>query len=136
MKTNVFLKVMCLMGMMVATVSVAKAQEYITHDKMEGEVLVTRFIYKVEDDLQYHLKSDFAYDDQNRLVTKETFLWNERKQKWIPRRRIHYSYQDSKIIITGDNWDKHRRVYTENVRQSSYEIQGTGLQIVQLMSEK
>lgn len=123
------------MIMMVATVSRVQAQEYVTQDKREGEILVTRFVYKIKDGLQNHLKSDFTYDDQNRLITKESFLWNKRKQKWVPRKRIHYTYSDSMIVITGDNWDNTRKVYTENVQQSTYEIHGIGLYTAQLISK-
>jgi|GEM_PF-2691478 len=136
MKTNVFFKAMCVGIVMMVSVSVANAQNYVTNDVMEGEKVVTRFVYKKQSGLHYYIKSDFTYDQENRLATKETFLWNTRKQEWVPRRRIHYSYTETEIIITGDEWNKRTGAYKEGTQRSMYDIRKVGLPIAQLTSKQ
>ncbi len=82
MKANVFFKAVCMMVAMAASVSVANAQDkYVVEDQKEGEKVVERMVYINNGGLQYHLKADFTYDEQNRIATKTTFLWNKRKQE-------------------------------------------------------
>ncbi|MCD8079030.1 MAG: DUF3836 domain-containing protein [Bacteroides sp.] len=133
MKANVFFKAVCMIVIMLTSVSVANAQnKYVIEDTKEGEKVMSRTIYINKKGSHYHLKSDFTYDGNNRLATKETFLWNKRKQKWVPQKFLQYTYTHSDLIITSSSWNLYEKAYTENVKQASYDINQPGLQIAQL----
>ncbi|MCC8185979.1 MAG: DUF3836 domain-containing protein [Bacteroides sp.] len=136
MKANVFFKAVCVAVIIMATATPVRANNpYVANDIVKEGKVVTRFIYKNDQGLQYHLKSDFTYDAENRLNTKESFLWNPRKQQWIPQQRIQYKYTDSNILITGSSWNEFRKAYTESIRQSIYPIRAAGSKIAQLTAD-
>ncbi len=136
MKANVFFKAMCVAVVMIAsTMMVSAGNPYYTNDVKDGEKVVSRFVYKMDNGLQYHLKSDFTYDNENRLATKETFTWNNKSQEWVPQKRVHYTYSHTEITITGDTWNKKDKVYAEGIQQSIYDINIAGLETAHLTAK-
>ena len=85
MKTTSLFKAVALVAIMIASVlnSEVKAQDgFITNQVMNGELVASKTIFKKDGSyLQRHMQYTFAYDDQNRLISKEASKWDGAKDE-------------------------------------------------------
>ncbi len=133
MKANVFFRTVWVAVVILASVTGIKAQNgsYYTNDVIEGDQVTTRFVYKTgENGLQYHVKHNFTYDQENRLSSKETLLWDNKTQDWFLQSDIYYSYIGSEIFVAGNCWNQKEQNYTRNVSQFSYDADNLPIAMV------
>ena len=101
MKTTSLFKAVALVAIMIASVlnSEVKAQDgFITNQVMNGELVASKTIFKKDGSyLQRHMQYTFAYDDQNRLISKEASKWDGAKDEWVPYFKMTYQYSDNEI---------------------------------------
>jgi len=136
MKANVFFKAVCVAVVMIASTVVVKAgNPHYTNDVINGESVTTRFVYKNDNGLHYHLKYSFTYDQENRLVSKETFGWNTEMQQWTPQYHTYYSYIGSEIVVESDSWNSKTQAYEKQMNQNFFDIHTSGLTIA-MVSKK
>lgn len=80
---------------------------------VEDDQVTTQFVYhKGENGLPYHVKYNFTYDQENRLSSKETLLWDNNTQDWFLQNNIYNSYTGSEIFVASTNWNLKDQNYT------------------------
>ena len=126
MKTTSLFKAVALVTLMIASVlnSEIKAQdEFITNKVMNGELVASKTIFKQEGSyLHRYMQYTFAYDDQNRLVSKEASKWDGTKGTWAPYFKITFQYSDNEIITNYARWNKSHKAYDEAIQKNVYEL--------------
>ena len=126
MKTTSLFKAVALVAIMIASVlnSEVKAQDgFITNQVMNGELVVSKTIFKKDGSyLQRHMQYTFAYDDQNRLISKEASKWDGAKDEWVPYFKMTYQYSDNEIIMNYGRWNESHKAFDEAIQKSVYEL--------------
>ncbi|WP_291527910.1 DUF3836 domain-containing protein [Bacteroides sp. UBA939] len=126
MRTKGLLRTIAMMAIMVACVSNSevKAQgEFITNQVMNGELVESQTIFKKDGSyLLNHLRYVFAYDNENRMISKEAFKWDSAKSKWVPHFKMTYQYGDKEITLTHALWNESHKAYDKNMQKSVYEL--------------
>ena len=126
MKTTSLFKAVALVTLMITGVLNAevKAQEgFITNKVMNGELVASKTIFKQEGScLHQYMQYTFAYDDQNRLVSKEASKWDGAKGAWVPYFKITFQYSDNEITTNYARWNKSHKAYDEAVQKNVYEL--------------
>ena len=79
MNATVILSAVMAMATSVASVSNFAYNSEINNGKVESQT-----VYEVQNQqyLQPHLKYNYTYDEQNRLIQKEVLKWNKQAQKY------------------------------------------------------
>ena len=78
--------------------------------------------------LRLHIKYDFAYDENDRVITKKALKWDDNKKIWVNSYLMNYSYSDDSMTIELAYWDKQKEAYDECTERAFYEVDA-GLQI-------
>lgn len=100
-----------------------KAQDtFITNDVMTGDLVTSKIVYRQSDGLHRHMKHDFKYDDQSRMIEKETFKWDSVKEDWVPYCKIEFSYTSDQVVMDYAKWNKKAKAYNEEQERSIYEL--------------
>ncbi len=139
MKTNGWKKAVCMMGICIAILSgtAAKAQNgYVTNDVVENEKVISRIIYRNDGGLENHMKYDFTYDEQNRILSKEIFKWDRRKQCWSPDTKLSFRYTDTHIVMEQARWSPTQNAYSMDLKRAVYEMNEEHMPIAQLIHRK
>ncbi len=116
----------------------AKAQnDFITNDEVKNNLVVSRTIYKLDGDyLHNHIRYEFAYDDQNRLIRKTANKWDGASDKWEPYFQMTFSYEVGEIIMDYARWDESKQSYSKDMEQSIYELNKDNIPVVCQTVEK
>lgn len=101
-----------------------KAQDnFITNEEVKNNLVVSRTIYKQDGNYLYnHLRYEFAYDEQNRLVCKTATKWDGATDKWVPYFQMTYRYEANEIIMSYARWDESRETFSKDKKQTVYEL--------------
>jgi hypothetical protein len=85
-------------------------------------VVESQTVYKQDENgmLKQHLMYQFGYDDNNRLVTKQTYDWDGRNDAWTPRSELRYCYADSCCTLELAYWSKKDKSYTDISQKYEY----------------
>lgn len=126
MKTTLLKSALCVAIMFASALNFnLMAQEtFITNDVMTGDQVTSRIVYRQDGALYRHMKHDFTYDSQNRVVEKETFKWDSRKEEWMPYCKTNFTYTSDQVIMDYAKWSKKSKAYNEGNERSVYEIDG------------
>ncbi len=124
MKANVFFKAVCVAVVMVTSTLMVKAgNPYYTNDVTDGDQVTSRFVYRNDNGLHYHLKYDFTYDANNRMASKETYQWNSKNQEWALQSKVQFTYNGSEILVESDATSrKENKSLALHTQQSIYDI--------------
>ena len=74
------------------------------------------------DYLKANIKRLFTYDDQNRLVKRETLKWNKKRKAWEKHSCLCYDYTPEGYTVEKRFWDESRNDYAEAKEYSHYTI--------------
>lgn len=131
MKKSVLFRIAVLVIIAFSGTTVLKAQEakFVTNEEMVGELVVSKTIYRLEDYLYRHMKYDFTYDDQDRMVAKEAFKWDSWNEKWVPYFKIDYSYSSNEITLVYARWNESHKDYDAAAQKSIYELNDANMPI-------
>lgn len=137
MKTRVLFRMMVLVAMVIAGVANAelKAQEgsnFVTNEEKTGELVTSKVIYRMDGALYRHMKYDFSYDDQNRMIAKEAFKWNNAREEWMPYFKISYVYNGNQITMEYARWNARHNAYDASVEKSVYEMNDANMPVAYL----
>lgn len=101
-----------------------KAQEnFITNEEVKNDLVVSKTIYKQDGNYLYnHMRYEFTYDDQNRLISKTATKWDGAIEKWIPYFQMTYRYETAEIIMSYARWNESDQNYTKDMKQTVYEL--------------
>lgn len=101
-----------------------KAQDnFITNEEVKNNLVVSRTIYKQDGNYLYnHLRYEFTYDAQNRLISKTATKWDGAMDKWIPYFQMTYRYEADEIIMSYARWDESRENFSKDMKQTVYQL--------------
>lgn len=101
-----------------------KAQDnFITNEEVKNNLVVSRTIYKQDGNYLYnHLRYEFTYDVQNRLISKTATKWDGAMDKWIPYFQMTYHYEANEVIMSYARWDESRENFSKDMKQTVYQL--------------
>lgn len=101
-----------------------KAQDnFITNEEVKNNLVVSRTIYKQDGNYLYnHLRYEFTYDVQNRLISKTATKWDGAMDKWIPYFQMTYRYEANEVIMSYARWDESRENFSKDMKQTVYQL--------------
>ena len=92
-----------------ADIEDGKVKAMVVYDK-DGESLCAK------------LKRLYTYDEQGRLVKRETLAWNNAKQTWTKNSCLCYNYNAEGYTVEKRLWDDNKNDYASAKEYSSYTI--------------
>lgn len=127
MKTTGLFKTVAFVAVIIVSVmnSGAKAQDnnFITNEEVKNEMVVAKTIFKKDGSQLYrHMRYEFTYDDQKRLIAKEASKWNGSKDEWMPYFKMTYQYGENEITMSYARWNDARKAFDKDVKKSVYEM--------------
>ena len=131
MMTTILKSVMCVALVFASAfnTSLMAQDNFVTNDVVTGDQVTSKIIYRNDGALHRHMKHDFKYDDQNRVVEKETFKWDSSKNDWTPYCKISLTYNSDQVIMEYAKWSKKSKGYTEGTERNVYEIDGFNIPV-------
>lgn len=131
MKTNVFLKVVVMVAVVMASVMSANAgnsTNYVKNDEMNGEQLAAKTIYRNEDGhLFRHLRYTYTYDSENRVVCKEAARWDSVTECWTPYFKLDVSYRSDAVEMNYALWNAKSNAFDKHMEKSTYDLNSGGM---------
>lgn len=133
MKTTILFRTFALVVMVWVGVAqpTLQAQEanFVTNEVKEGDLVTSKVIYRMDGSLYRHMKYDFSYDSQNRMIEKEAFKWDGVTEKWTPYFKINYLYSGNEITMEYARWNTKHKAYDDSVERSVYELNGENMPV-------
>lgn len=86
--------------------------EFVYNDtNNEKGQLESRMVYKQSDNsLQQFRELKFTYDDEGRVLTKETLEWDAASNEWKKHELLMFDYSGETPIITRSVWNGYKYV--------------------------
>ena len=127
MKTTLLKAVVCvtLVFASVLNSNVMAQDKFVTNDVMDGELVASKVIYRHDGMLYRHMKNNFKYDDQNRVVEKEALKWDSSKETWVPYTKTTMTYSSDQVMMSLAKWDEKGKMYSEAKEKNVYELDGS-----------
>ena len=103
--------------------------------EMEGETVAAQVVYLKSEDGKYlsnHLKYNYAYDEEGRLVQKEVLKWDEWNKEWRRSHTLNYTYDLSGYSIEYVAWNDKKQEYADVTAKQTYEESMAGTVAVAL----
>ena len=103
----------------------AMAQDnFITNEEVKNNLVVSRTIYKQDGNyLHNHMRYEFAYDEQNRLINKTASKWDGTVDKWIPYFQMTYRYEANEVIMSYARWNESQETFSKDKKEKvSFDI--------------
>lgn len=102
----------------------AMAQDnFITNEEVKNNLVVSRTIYKQNGNyLHNHMRYEFAYDEQNRLISKTASKWDGTVDKWIPYFQMTYRYEANEVIMSYARWSESQETFSKDKKETVYEL--------------
>lgn len=97
---------------------------YVYNTEDSEDVVTATVVYKKSESGKYlsrHLKYNYTYDEQQRLVKKEAFKWNTYSEEWEKSHCLNYAYNASGYSIEYALWDKSESDYVNVVAKQTYD---------------
>ena len=91
--------------------------------EMAEDIVTSQVVYKKNFDgklLSHHLKYNYTYDEQQRLVKKEVLKWNAISEGWEPSHCLNYVYDQFGFTLTYALWNNEETDYTKNIAKQIY----------------
>lgn len=108
--------------MTLTTTNVDSADYCYNADINDQQVKAIEIYDRHDDDmLTAKARRQYTYDGQDRLLTRETQLWDARKHQWIPADCQYYTYDGTGVNIELRRWDKRTDSYSKPVEMTRYE---------------
>ena len=116
MKTKVSLKMFVLSVVLLMTSFVASTRSYdgqlVYNPVEENGVMVGQTVYKMNGStLANYMKYNYKYDDNKRMIERETLKWNSTKEEWEKDLRINYTYEGKTVTTNYYKWNNKKRAY-------------------------
>lgn len=96
---------------------------FITNEEVKNNLVVSRTIYKQDGNyLHNHMRYEFAYDEQNRLISKTASKWDGTVDKWIPYFQMTYRYEANEVIMSYARWNESQETFSKDMKETIYEL--------------
>lgn len=127
MKTTNLFKAVAFVAMIIVSVmgSEVKAQDnnFITNEEVKNEMVVAKTIFKQDGNQLYrHMRYEFTYDNQKRLVGKEAYKWNSSRDQWEPYFKMSYQYGEDEITMSYARWNESHKEFDKDMKKSIYKL--------------
>ena len=105
--------------------------KYCYNADVEQGVVRTQYVYlKVKEGrgrhaiqtLRPHLKYQYDYDNEGRLLTRTTQLWNRDLADWQPTCQLSYTYLPGQNIVECSYWDSLSQSFLHPQSKVVYEV--------------
>lgn len=109
---TVVMAVNAIAGVIAANVDSKFAYNTIVNEHRQ---VTSKIVYKVEAGgyLNEHLKYNFAYDNQNRVVRKEALRWDKAKKSYAPYYCLDCTYTEAGAEVTCSHWNRKSKSYVQ-----------------------
>lgn len=126
MKTTILKSVLCVAIIFASALNtnLMAQEQFVTNNVMTGNLVTSKVIYRQNGALYRHMKHDFKYDNQNRVIEKETFKWDSFKEVWMPYCKTSFTYTSDQVIMDYAKWNKRSKAYNEGSERNVYELDG------------
>lgn len=61
--------------------------------------------------LNNKLSYRYLYDNQDRLIEKQTLVWDNNKHEWHEHQMQRYEYADNQLVMTLSRWNENTQSY-------------------------
>lgn len=131
MKTTILRSVLCVAIAFASVLNfdVMAQDKFVTNDVMAGELVASKIIYRHDGMLYRHMKHDFKYDNQSRVIEKETFKWDSGKDAWVPYTKVDLTYALDQVVMNYAKWNKKDKAYNEAPERNIYELNATNVPV-------
>jgi len=102
--------------------TIGAQEKYVSNEDIQNNQVVSKTIYKNEDYFNRHIKYEYKYDNQSRVIQKEVLKWNDRKEEWTKAYKIDLSYSDDQITMEYAKWNKKDKEYNRKKERSIYDL--------------
>lgn len=119
---------------MYANVAVMDGSKYCYNADLENGQVTTLYVYdKVGELLRQRLEYKYEYDEEGRLVTRETLRWDIESQEWRRENCLCFSYNEAGYSVEHCQWNKALQAYNEADEMAVYHYEFDGLLSVNYM---
>lgn len=131
MKTTLLKSVVCVAILFASVLNsnLMAQDKFVTNDVMTGELVTSKIVYRHDGFLYRHMKHDFTYDDQNRVVVKESFKWDASKNEWMPYTKINLTYNTDQVVMNYAKWNVKDGIYNYLQEKNVYELNATNVPV-------
>lgn len=77
--------------------------------------------------LELHCKYYFTYDEQNRMIRKEAYKWNEFRETWSPNYILTFTYEHDQIETEYAVWNQRKKDYNSPSEKIIYAKSNQGI---------
>ena len=111
--------------------SEVKAQDnFITNEEVKNDLVVAKTIFKQDGAYLYkHMRYEFTYDAENRMLSKTASKWNSAKEEWTPYFKMTYNYEGNEIIMSYGRWNASHKAFDKDVQKSIYEMNSQNMPV-------
>lgn len=105
-------------------------ENFAYNEVMNGNQVESRIVYKKVEDgkfLQNHLKYNFTYDAEGRMVRKETLKWDETEKAFEHFCCLNYHYTEAGTEVEYALWDNKTNAYSNVKEKTVYPKAGDGI---------
>ena len=104
-------------------VATANQSGYVYNAACEDNKVAKIEVYNKDGNaLARKLQNRFSYDKSDRLLSKETLVWNAETADWTPYRLYSYTYGMNGYSISLSEWNKVSGKYAEPNEKTVYHI--------------
>lgn len=117
------MKIITVATILLASISLFNnGSEYVYNTEGHEDVISSTVVYKKSENgkfLSHHLKYNYTYDEQQRLVKKEVLKWNSCSATWENSHCLNYEYGASGYSIEYALWNKSASEYGKGIAKQS-----------------
>lgn len=88
----------------------------------EGKIVAMEVYNKNGESLSANLKHLYTYDEQERLVKRETLKWNKTAQAWQKHDCLLYVYDNEGYTVERHFWSESKNDYAQADARSRYTV--------------
>ncbi len=124
MKTT-FVKTVALAIMMLTGLTGANlfaGNKYVVNYETENNRVSSKIVYIYNGSLQQHMKYNYSYDIDGRVIEKESLKWNKENQEWTPYYINTFSYRETSFVIDFAVWNPKDKVYNQQKARNVYQM--------------
>lgn len=128
MKTLVMTAIFAVTGL-TNVVATNVEKNFVYHEVKSGNQVESKMVYKLNDGkyLNHHLKYNFKYDAENRLIRKEVLKWNDIEQAFERCFCLNYNYSEAGTDVEYALWNNETNDYSDVKEKAVYLYSGDGV---------
>ena len=118
-----------LSAVMAMATSVASVSNFAYNSEINNGKVESQNVYEVQNQkyLQPHLKYNYTYDEQNRLIQKEVLKWNKQAQKYDKDRCLTITYGTDETAVEYASWNAKTNAYSNIKEKAVYRENAMGM---------